>query len=832
MERVKKIDAPILVIGLGGTGFDVLMRVKSDFSKRFEPATPMTDCPPRTEYLEIDTDPWTGRTYRYGMRLTPTEYCDIEGTPGALHALLKKPYVSEWVDHNIAYLFTCNNSPGQVRQVGRLQLFENFDRVRARIEGKLAVLANVPAGAASRSRKIEIKIMSGICGGTGSGILLDIAYIIRDIARERGYSINMEAFLFMPDTTVAFAARGSGSLIKCLHTNGYALLKELDYWMAAEANGVQFTQQYTDDRSIKWEGAPFNDVYLQCATNENHVDVEDAYHRNVELISEYLVHCYEGDLNSQVNIEIPDARDSGATNAVNSFSFQIARSYQNAIINGLHQPYPVPYRYHSLGAFSNAGENRLMELFEWDLIYTEAVRRFDGNIVQMDGAAPVEFLKAALTFEQASFTPAGTVRKEYDRRHPIPDLEEDYNPKELFNQTQAVAPHGDLYASISKDLDQSFGDEKIKLSAAVWEVFIREARLIGEDVKRGPQYLLDLLTKGENSLQQKLPTYIAGIDTRCRTACEEKNYKFKQAQASFDTFVQHNFLGIRINKRALYDAYIADARDLYSATRDHAYYKALDYALGEFRGKLDLFVAILTDLVTAIRSHQQEIQQELARVRLVDTLFDMNRIKADLMQLFAEEAARDKAIRELYRGTLDITEECMGYGIPRERLPQKVDQSIDSLRENLFISVSGMSISQRIITYMHVLPGDAMVAYVDQVLAPKSDTGAAVMFNPSAETGALTSDKAARVSIVSVPEGEDDIANGIAAYCARNNITVILKRTPRSNCIFWVNDKGGMPMYFYSCLEQLRVDYESQIGTQRGFHLYMGDHPLHGFRPN
>ena len=57
MELVKKIDAPILVIGLGGTGFDVLMRVKSDFSKRFEPATPMTDCPPRTEYLEIDTDP-------------------------------------------------------------------------------------------------------------------------------------------------------------------------------------------------------------------------------------------------------------------------------------------------------------------------------------------------------------------------------------------------------------------------------------------------------------------------------------------------------------------------------------------------------------------------------------------------------------------------------------------------------------------------------------------------------------------------------------------------------------------------------------------------------
>ena len=828
MARVKKIDAPIFVIGLGGTGFDVLMRVKSDFSKRFETAKladgSYSDCPPRTEYLAIDSDPSTGRTYKYGMRLAPTEFCNIEGDVAAAHALLKnKTYVSEWVDNSIASMGISHDGAGQVRQVGRLFLFNSFDNVRARIEGKLAVLANVPAGAADRGRKIEIKIMSGVCGGTGSGTLLDIAYIIKDIAREHNYSINMEAFLFMPDTTVAFAAKGSGPLIKSLHTNSYALLKELDYWMAADANGIQFTQQYTDVKSIKWEGAPFNDVYLQCATNENKVGIEDAYHHNIEVISEYLVHCYEGDPNGLEKIEILKAKDGGATNAANSFSFQSARSNQDAIINGMFQPYPVPYRYHSLGAFSNAGEDRLMELTEWDMIYTETVRRFDENIVQMDGAAPEDFQKAVMTFEQASNTPAGTVRKDYDKRHPIPDVAEDYKSKELFNQTQAAAPHGDLYTSISKGLDQSFGDEKIKLSAAVWEVFIKEARLIGEDVKRGPQYLLDLLTKGENSLQQKLPTYIASIDTKCRTAGEEKDNKFKQCQGAFDTFVQHNFLGIRINKKALYETYMADARDLYSAVRNHAYYKALGFALEDFSGKLHLFVALLTDLVTAIRGHQQETQQELTRAKVVDTLFDVSKMKANLTQLFAEEAARDTAIRELYKGTLDITESCMGNGIPKERLPQKVDQAIDSLRENMFVSVGGMSITQKITTYMHVLPGDAMVAHVNEVLAPKFDTGAAVMYSPSVGTGALTPEKAARTSVVSVPEGEDDIADGIKAFCERNNMTVILKRTPKSDRIFWVNDKGGMPMYFYSWLDTLRADYASQIGTQKGFHLFMAD---------
>ena len=832
MPRVRKIDAPIFVIGLGGTGFDVLMRVKSDFSKHFITERladgNYMDCPERTEFLEIDTDPCVATQYKYGMRLKPTEFCDIGGDVSAMHALLKgKTYVSEWMDNRIADMCIAHNSAGQVRQLGRLCLFNGFDAIRSSIESKLATLASVPAGASYMPQQIEVKIMSGICGGTGSGTLLDIAYIIKDIARERGYSINMEAFLFMPDTTVEFMAGDSEPLIRSLHTNSYALLKELDYWMNAGENGIEFTQQYTDSKSIKWEGAPFDNVYLQCARNENGVNIADAYWHNVEVISEYLVHCYEGDANGNENISVVNAVADGAAMGFNSFSFQSARANQNVIANHIFhlgpgpepEPGPGPYCYHSLGAFSNAVENRLMELTEWDMIYTEAVNRFDKHVVQMHGAAPEDFIRATMSFEEIWQTPASEVRRDYNDRHSLPDLDADFPMGNVFNQAPEAAPHGALYAGIERLLHMSYGDERVRLRDEVWDVFIGEARRIGGDVSKGPQYLLDLLINGENSLMMRLPGYIAHIGTLCHIAEEAKESKLRQAKGTFQTFVDHRIVGIRIASKGLYNSYMADVRELYESSRNHAYYKALHFALEEFNNRLRRYIAVLTDLVTAIRRHQQDTELELGHVNVNAVLFDTERMKASLTSLFAEETAKDRTVGGLYNGVLNIAEQCMDNAVPAEQLPGMVDAAIDSLRENMFAAVGSMSITQKITAYMNILPGQAMQDHVAYNLAPKFESGASVMFSPSADVGALTESKAAHVSIISIPQNEVDIVNGIATYCMRKNMTVILKCAPSSDHIFWVNDKGGMPLYFYRGMERLRRDYAAQRDIQNGCDL-------------
>lgn len=70
MKKAKKNDSPVLVIGLGGTGADALLKIKSDFKERFEPLYyadgSIADKPMGTECTEIDTDPFPVRMHRHG----------------------------------------------------------------------------------------------------------------------------------------------------------------------------------------------------------------------------------------------------------------------------------------------------------------------------------------------------------------------------------------------------------------------------------------------------------------------------------------------------------------------------------------------------------------------------------------------------------------------------------------------------------------------------------------------------------------------------------------------------------------------------------------------
>ena len=258
MARSKKIDAPILVIGMGGTGFDALMRIKHEFYQRFEtdvfPDGSREERPPRTEYLEIDTDQATQNIRKYGMKLQDDEFLYIGGNLKALHAALHaKPYISEWVDDNISTLHVDGDGAGQCRQVSRLFLLNSYQNIYSKIFGKLNTLNQVAAGALTRTKRIEVKIVAGISGGTGSGTLLDTAYIIREIARNMPCDVNIEAYLIMPDVTIQYAAKGNPVMGNIFRTNAYGLLKELDCWMDAPTSGIEMKQQYTDTNTVEWK---------------------------------------------------------------------------------------------------------------------------------------------------------------------------------------------------------------------------------------------------------------------------------------------------------------------------------------------------------------------------------------------------------------------------------------------------------------------------------------------------------------------------------------------------------------------------------------------------
>lgn len=839
--RVKKIDGPILVLGLGGTGFDAVMRVKHDFSQRFETEVfndgSRGNRPPRTEYCVIDTDASVSSMRKYGMRLEQDEFIDISGDFSAVRAAMQsKNYIAEWLDPNLAVSDVNANGAGCYRQISRLFLFNKIQNVITQLTGKLNTLKNVPAGAPDKAKTIQVKLIAGISGGTGSGTLLDTAYILRSIAAQMPCSINIEAYLIMPDVTIAYAAKGDPVKTQLYSTNSYALLKELDYWMNADETGISLRQQYSSTTTYVWNGIPFDDVHLLCSQNDNGVSIEGAYNHTMQVISEYLVHCYEStDDTGSENFSVLNSQDGGATNANNSFSFQSARSNQMAIVNMMDHPYPVAYRYHSLGAFSNAGEDRLLELKEWTMIYKEVVGRIEEHPALMNGQAPVDFCNAILNMQEAGPSSAGNIRANFNRRHPFPgnapiSEQEEYEMKEIESADENSAPHGDLYTQFNKQIGYVQGDEQEKLKKEVWALFESEARKIGEDLACGPEYLYDLLVKGENGLQTKLKNYIETIKSKQRTAASSKDDHLSHAKTKFKEFQDFN-IGIAVvsvlkfqfnKKKDLYDSYMSECNMLFDACRSAAYYEALTVALEDLQKQLNGYVAVLGDLVAAVRTQKETYESELQATEILAPLFDVDEMTDSLTKLFADGERRDMFVQMMYRSVMNISMRFMSEYIPPEQLSDRLNATIDELRHNQFIGIGGLTLSQKIQTYQNIAAGAATENYVKTQLCPKLTSGANVMFSVDPSLQGLPATIAAQTTMVVAPN-DDDIVRGIQSYCSGLNLNVVLKRAQTGDRIFWVTDKGGMPMYFYSQLNLLKDHYNRSKGIHKAYHLFMAN---------
>ena len=121
---------------------------------------------------------------------------------------------------------------GTHRQFGRLAFFVNYAAIRQQIKVQIEeVLAYATEHAAEVSPdRIEVVIVTSLAGGTGSGIFLDVAYLVRDLLSHPDY----DALRIKHVTIVAFLPemfRNAGeSLLPRLRQNAYAALLELEYY--------------------------------------------------------------------------------------------------------------------------------------------------------------------------------------------------------------------------------------------------------------------------------------------------------------------------------------------------------------------------------------------------------------------------------------------------------------------------------------------------------------------------------------------------------------------------------------------------------------------------
>ncbi len=298
-----------LIIGIGGTGTETLAINKKAVIEKFGTMENI----PMVRYLCMDTDPtwWLGQQSRVEkkVRLSEQEVVDIQiqGVDELYQGIRQGGYPHyAWFDlQKLSNLKSVGSGAGTVRQMARLAFWYNYNAIREKIEKQLKELRNDSVATYMRAKHgiqlkdgVSVYIVAGLAGGTGSGIVLDTAYLVRKILKDMGiagenqivgYGVLPQAFRHLEGTNAM--------------ANGYAVLKELNYYsynyspdnpLAQVFGEPVWDADYLGDavNRVTFRGQPpFEYCYLVDARNAN-VDLErkDVHH----MVASSIFHEFAG----------------------------------------------------------------------------------------------------------------------------------------------------------------------------------------------------------------------------------------------------------------------------------------------------------------------------------------------------------------------------------------------------------------------------------------------------------------------------------------------------------------------------------------------------------
>jgi hypothetical protein len=226
---------PALVVAVGQTGRRVVEQLKRDIIDRYAAA----DKVPNVRILYIDTDPEAlahNPSAHDPAALTATEVVPAR-LNRSTHYMQRDslPPVEQWLPAGTLYRLPRNpGAANGVRAFGRLALFDHYrtvaQRVRQEIETFLTddplMHADRATGLGLRTNRPRAYVVAGLAGGTGSGMFLDLAFLIRHELRQVGYMRPEVVGVFFVPPADAKAPRGAAL------GNTYAALAELHHFQA------------------------------------------------------------------------------------------------------------------------------------------------------------------------------------------------------------------------------------------------------------------------------------------------------------------------------------------------------------------------------------------------------------------------------------------------------------------------------------------------------------------------------------------------------------------------------------------------------------------------
>ncbi|MCL2867301.1 MAG: tubulin-like doman-containing protein [Clostridia bacterium] len=842
--KVAKSDKPVLVIGLGGTGLRIVRATKDMFMERFTPAVNPPQhidarLPPTTRFLAIDTS--DGDLTQMG--LMDNEKVNI-GVPGLGNQLLPSNrgvlphYITDWLNPNVRSDGSGVDGANGIRQIGRFDLFQNVTKIITEIQ---TALADIKHGKGN----IYVIIAAGTAGGTGAGTFLDIPYLVKHAASQLDIGMDrlrIIGYLVTPDVYSSLNL-GMPTAAALMRSNGYASLKELDYWMGVQDRYEEFSQQYAQNITIRWDTPPFKDCILLSSMNVAGDAPQHAYELLRGVVAEYITNMFAKE---------EEANDSDKK-ADFGFSYTQYRDNVDSYVKNSTQKYPVIKKYTAIGATNGQ--------IPWqELILQEGILLFE-KIREIYDVSPNGFDESSFTalvdkvVQQDITNVFANVKGRDPRTAPVKQI----------RASSDLAPHSEIIDKVTRNYREALMlagsqdmNQAIEKKA---EDFIQTLITEFSTPEYGPFYTSRLIDLKPGLYEQESDGFAPSITGNY---CLLQTLKARETAAKTD----------RDRQKAIYDQAVQRAEPEYKVIKTRAicpsqnggtakrYYTACEEAITALRQhytkdayarlyarmieKLEYFnehivkvyVRILTELVRLYKSnerftHTAEYRQTIPSYYC--NLVPTQRIVEELSNRYMTSARNNDMLMKLFSDMMApyIFDEGTGK---KKRVSSEKLWLLHDERSNETISTNIKANLQRIVNRFFkefnsktllevwvlqypeytdgigVLNVKAVIDGIGETLQQQ----ASPMFIANNLDSINSSSNTVPYEYVTVPQN----ASGLAGAMQNNRRDI--KVSAITDRIFWIKSIDAVSLYHYGPLESCEQDYITHClrGVHYGTHLW------------
>lgn len=155
--------------------------------------------------------------------------------------------LANWMDPEFPSVTIGTNGANGNRQIGRLMFSNAYLDIRMLLFDKLEEIHE-----RTGIGNMDVILVAGVAGGTGSGILSDVAYNIRAYGKAKKWNnLRIGGCLLMPDVLYGNKAIYENTeLVARLNANGCATMKEVDYFMKLSEKDDAYTYQSKGNKMV------------------------------------------------------------------------------------------------------------------------------------------------------------------------------------------------------------------------------------------------------------------------------------------------------------------------------------------------------------------------------------------------------------------------------------------------------------------------------------------------------------------------------------------------------------------------------------------------------